>query len=110
MSLCSAPLRGSALPLLCRSCDGLAVGSQADRIDVCGRVPQFVEDELTSLGYEVRRWDAPAAFSRPQGIEVAPSGDTQGGSCMSGDGMALKVLAGGRIVTGSLPLARGPAL
>ena len=96
--------------MLCRSFDGLAVGSQADRIDVCGRVPQFVEDELTSLGYEVRRWDAPAAFSRPQGIEIALSGDTQGGSCMSGDGMALKVLEGGRIVTGSLPLARAPAL
>jgi hypothetical protein len=67
-------------------------------------VPRFVEAELVAMCYEVRRWDVPQAFSRPQGIEVGPDGDTAGGSCISAEGMALKLVADGRIVTGSLPL------
>lgn len=91
---------------MCEAIAAPRMTCNADRIDVCGRVPELTTQALTSapFGYEVRRWDEPQAFSRPQGIEVGADGDTAGGSDITTSGMALKVLGDGKIVTGTVPL------
>eukprot|EP01046_Picozoa_sp_COSAG06_P092161 COSAG06_NODE_38399_length_424_cov_0.892308_1_plen_109_part_01 len=91
---------------MCEAIAAPRMTCNADRIDVCGRVPELTTQALTSapFGYEVRRRDEPQAFSRPQGIEVGADGDTAGGSDITTSGMALKVLGDGKIVTGTVPL------
>jgi gamma-glutamyltranspeptidase/glutathione hydrolase len=64
--------------------------ANSDVVDVCNRIPRFVQRELEAMGYEVARSHLSYTFAGVHGIRIE-GGRPDGGADPGRDGMALAV-------------------